>query len=199
MTQCIALLRGINVGRAKRVAMVDLRSLIEGLGFLDVHTLLNSGNVVFQAARPSPTKVASAIEAAIQGRFGFSVPVVVLTARDLHTVVAENPLAQASDDPSKVLVAFVAKGAVLGKAKPLLEEAWAPEALAIGSKAAYLWCARGIIDSNLIKAFSRVTADAATTRNWRTVLKLQAATRVGQDATWQKHHVCGGPSDRNGE
>jgi uncharacterized protein (DUF1697 family) len=79
-------------------------------------------------------------------------------------------------------VAFVAKGAVLGKAKPLLEEAWAPEALAIGSKAAYLWCARGIIDSNLIKALSRVTADAATTRNWGTALKLQAATRVGRDA-----------------
>jgi uncharacterized protein (DUF1697 family) len=182
MTECIALLRGINVGRAKRVAMADLRSLIEGLGFLDVRTLLNSGNVVFQTARPSPTKVASAIEAAIQKRFEFSVPVVVLTARDLHSIVAENPLAQAADDPSKFLIAFVGKGAVLAKARPLLDVVWAPEAVAIGRMAAYLWCARGIIDSNLIKAFSRVTADAATTRNWGTVLKLQAATRVGQNA-----------------
>jgi len=181
MTQCVALLRGINVGRAKRVPMADLRSLIEGLGFADVRTLLNSGNAVFQASRPSPAKVASAIETAIRREFGFLVPVIVLTARDLHTVVAENPLPQASDDPSKFLVAFVAKGAVLGKAKALFQESWAPEALAIGSKAAYLWCPRGIIESKLIKAFSRVTADAATTRNWGTVLKLQAAAAVGQD------------------
>ncbi len=52
MTQCIALLRGINVGRAKRIAMAELRELIEALGFSDVRTLLNSGNAVFQAARP---------------------------------------------------------------------------------------------------------------------------------------------------
>lgn len=182
MTQCIALLRGINVGRAKRVAMADLRSLIEGLGFLDVRTLLNSGNAVFQAARPNPRKVASAIEAAIQSEFGFSVPVVVLTARDLHTIVAENSLPQAADAPSKFLVAFVPKGAVLEKAKPLLAEDWAPDALAVGSKAAYLWCACGIIESKLIKAFSRATADVATTRNWGTVLKLQAAAGEGQNA-----------------
>jgi len=181
MTQCIALLRGINVGRAKRVAMADLRSLIEGLGFSDVRTLLNSGNAVFRATRPSPVKVASAMETAIRGRFGFYVPVVVLTARDLQTIVAENPLPQASDDPSKFLVAFVAKGSVLGKARPLVKESWKPEALAIGSKAAYLWCPRGIIDSKLIKSFSRITADAATTRNWGTVLKLQAAAAAGRN------------------
>jgi uncharacterized protein (DUF1697 family) len=160
--------------------MADLRSLIEGLGFSDVRTLLNSGNAVFQAARPSPTKVASAIETAIRRKFGFFVPVIVLTARDLNAIVAANPLPQAPDDPSKFLVAFVAKGAVLGKARPLFQESWEPEAFAIGSKAAYLWCPRGIIESRLIKAFSRVTADAATTRNWGTVLKLQAAAGVGR-------------------
>lgn len=181
MTQCIALLRGINVGRAKRVAMADLRSLIEGLGFSDVRTLLNSGNAVFQAARPSPTKVASLIETAIRIEFGFFALVIVLTARDLQAIVAENPLPQASDDPSKFLVAFVGKRAVLGKAKPLFQESWEPEALAIGSKAAYLWCPRGIIESRLIKAFSRITVDAATTRNWGTVLKLQAAADAAQN------------------
>jgi uncharacterized protein (DUF1697 family) len=182
MTKCIALLRGINVGRAKRVAMADLKILVEGLGFSDVRTLLNSGNVVFKTAGPTPGKVASEIERAIQGKFGFSVPVVVLTARDLHTIIAENPLPQAGQDPSKFLVAFVAKGAALWKAEPLLEETWAPEALAIGTKAVYLWCARGIIDSRLVKAFSRVTADAATTRNWGTVLKLQAAAGGEQNS-----------------
>jgi uncharacterized protein (DUF1697 family) len=162
--------------------MTDLRSLIEGLGFSDVRTLLNSGNAVFKAARSTSEKAASAIEGAIQREFGFSVPVVVLTARDLNTIIAENPLTQAAQDPSKFLVAFVAKRGVLGKADPLLQETWAPEALAIGRKAAYLWCARGIIDSKLVKHFSRVTAGAATTRNWSTVLKLQAAAGEGQNA-----------------
>lgn len=182
MPKCIALLRGINVGRAKRVAMADLRTLIEGLGFSDVRTLLNSGNAVFNAARPTPEKVASAIEGAIQGKFGFYVPVVVLTARDLHTIIAENPLPQAAQDPSKFLVAFVAKGGALRKAESLLQETWAPEALAVGRKAAYLWCARGIIDSKLVKDFSRITAATATTRNWGTVLKLQAAAGERQNA-----------------
>jgi uncharacterized protein (DUF1697 family) len=180
MTQCIALLRGINVGRAKRIAMADLRGLTEALGFSEVRTLLNSGNVVFQASRPNAGKIASAIEAAIQGKFEFSVPVVVVTAQELDAIVAENPLPQAAGDPAKFLVAFVTTAASLEKAKSLLSEAWAPDALAVGDKAAYLWCASGIIGSKLAQAFARVTTDAATTRNWATVLKLQAAVGVGK-------------------
>lgn len=106
----------------------------------------------------------------------------MITGRDLHAIVAENPLRQARQDPSKFLVAFVAKQDVLGKAEPLLQESWVPEALAIGRKAAYLWCARGIIDSRLLKEFFRVTDNAPTTRNWGTVLKLQAAAGGGQNA-----------------
>ena len=162
--------------------MAELRSLLAGLGFSDVHTLLNSGNAVFQTARRSPAKIASAIEVAIQRQFGFSVAVVVVTAGELDTVIAENPLPEAARDPSKFLVAFAAKPAVLGRARPLPDQPWAPEALAIGSKAAYVWCANGIIQSELLPAFSRATADAATTRNWATVLKLQAAAHKSQGA-----------------
>ncbi len=180
MTQCVALLRGVNVGRAKRVAMAELRALIEEVGFGEVRTLLNSGNAVFQASQPDVAEVASAIEAAIQSKFGFSVPVVVVTVRELNAIIAENPLPQATADPSKFLVAFVASAATLEKTRPLLAEAWAPDALAVGAKAAYLWCANGVIESRLAQAFSRVTADAATTRNWATVLKVQAAAGTNQ-------------------
>jgi uncharacterized protein (DUF1697 family) len=155
--------------------MADLRSLLEGLGFSEVRTLLNSGNAVFQTARPNVAKIATAIEKAIESKFGFSAAVIVVTARELNTIVDENPLSEAAGDPSKFLVAFTAKAAALERAKPLLAEAWTPESLAIGSKAAYLWCARGILESRLIPAFSRATANAATTRNWTTVLKLRAA------------------------
>ncbi|MBN1424166.1 DUF1697 domain-containing protein [Candidatus Fermentibacteria bacterium] len=179
MTRCIALLRGINVGRsAKRVAMADLRALLEGLGFSNVRMVLNSGNAVFHASRPD----AAGIEEAFRSRFGFAVPVVVLTVHELDAVIAQNPLPQAEADPSKFLVAFTASAATLEKAKALLAEDWAPEAFSVGHSAAYLWCAHGIIESRLAKAFARVTADATTTRNWATVRKLQVAAGAHPNA-----------------
>ncbi len=162
--------------------MADLLSLIEDLGFTEARTLLNSGNVLFQAARRSNIEIASALEAAIRSQFGFAVPVVVLSGKELKTIVAENPFPHAGSDPAKHLVAFVNSTAALGKAKVLLKEQWEPEALVVGSKAAYLWCANGIIQSRLAQAFSRTTGEAATTRNWATVLKLHQAVGRGQDA-----------------
>jgi uncharacterized protein (DUF1697 family) len=182
MTHCIALLRGINVGRAKRIAMADLRALLEGLGFCDVRTVLNSGNAVFQASAPNVRKAAAAIEAAIRSSLGFTVPVIVHTAQESDAIVAENPLPQAACAPSKFLVAFISSAATLGKAKGLLAETWAPDALAIGTNAAYLWCANGVIESKLMQAFGRVTSDAITTRNWATVLKLHAAAGASRKA-----------------
>lgn len=174
-TTCVALLRGINVGRARRIAMADLRGLIEDLGHTQVRTLLNSGNAVFRAPRADVAKIAATLQDGIREKLGHAVPVIVLTAQALDAIVAANPLPQATAEPSRFLVAFVASSAVLAKAKPLLAQDWAPDTLALGSQAAYLHCASGLIESKLAQAFSRVTADAATTRNWATVLKLQAA------------------------
>ena len=174
MTVRVALLRGINVGRAKRIAMADLRSLIKGLGHTNVRTMLNSGNALFQTDRNSNREIASELEAAIASQFGFAVPVLVLSSDELNIIVEENALPSAGD-PARLLVAFAYSAAALGKARVLLKENWEPESLAVGSKAAYLWCPDGIIQSRLAKAFSRATGDAATTRNWATVLKLQQA------------------------
>jgi uncharacterized protein (DUF1697 family) len=162
--------------------MADLRSLVEELGYANVSTLLNSGNVVFEVSRPNANKIASVIEAAIQSTFGFSVSVVVLTATDLNAIIQANPLLGVATDPSKHLVAFVTQASVLGKAKALLATSWEPDALALGTKAAYLWCANGIIESKLMQEFARLAGDAATTRNWATVLKLQAIAGGGENA-----------------
>lgn len=155
--------------------MADLRTLLEDLGFASVRTLLNSGNAIFTATGTSPTKIASSLEAAIEEKFGFTAAVIVVTAGELERIIAENPLAEAAHDPSRFLVAFVAKPAPLKAAGTLLATVWKPEALAIGGKVAYLWCAGGILESRLLPEFSRATANAATTRNWSTVLKLQQA------------------------
>lgn len=180
MTQCVALLRGINVGRAKRISMADLRGLVEGLGFTRVRTVLNSGNVVFDAPRPNPARIGEQIEQAIVECCGFSASVIVIKGSDLEAVITGNLLPDAVAEPSRFLVAFAAAGATLAKAKPLVKEDWGAERLAMGERAAYLWCADGILESKLLKAFSRATADAITTRNWATVLKLQAALAGGK-------------------
>jgi uncharacterized protein (DUF1697 family) len=182
MTTCVALLRGVNVGRAKRLAMADLRELVERLGHTNVRTLLNSGNVVFDARCANAGKIARSVEMAIVNRFGFTATVVVLTAADLAAIVLENPLQSGATDPSRYLVAFVSSTTDLAKAKSLLAESWTPDALAIGQRAAYLWCAKGIIASGLLQAFNRATGGIATTRNWATVLKLHAAASPSQNA-----------------
>jgi uncharacterized protein (DUF1697 family) len=170
----VALLRGINVGRAKRVAMADLRALVEGLGYGDVRTLLNSGNVVFTARRAEPGEAAARIEKALATRLGVSARVTVLTAADLAAAVTENPLLGVADDPSRLLVAVLRNPADRAKLEPLMKQAWDAEVLAIGTRVAYLWCAEGILASRLAEAVGCVLGDAVTTRNWATMMKLYA-------------------------
>jgi uncharacterized protein (DUF1697 family) len=176
MTQCIALIRGINVGKAKRVAMSDLRASIEELGYDDVRTLLNSGNVLFRATRPRMAALAQEIEAGIVAKLGVSARVIVFGSAELNAIIREDPLRSVVSDPARYMVAFVSRPSVLADARGLLQESWAPEAFAVGARAAYLWCANGVIESKVAKAFGRVAGDTVTTRNWATVLKLQSAS-----------------------
>jgi len=173
----VALLRGINVGRAKRVAMADLRALVEGLGYGDVRTLLNSGNVVFTAPRAAPGTAAARIEKALATGLGVPARVTVLTAEEF-AAVTENPLLGVAGDPSRLLVAFLRDPADRPKLEPLLEQDWGPEAVALGRRVAYLWCAEGILASRLAEAVNRLLGDAVTARNWATVLKLHALTQA---------------------
>jgi uncharacterized protein (DUF1697 family) len=177
VTECIVLVRGINVGRANRIAMSDLRDLFGRLGHRNVRTLLNSGNVLFQCARPNVRKLSSSIEAAIASQCGFSAAVAVMTAQDLAAIIDENPLLQFATEPSRHLIAFVAEAKHLAPLRPLLKETWKPDALAITNRAAYLWCATGILESKLNLAFARKAGTTVTTRNWATALKLHAAAR----------------------
>lgn len=173
MTTCIALLRGINVGKARRIPMRDLRALVAALGHHHVRTLLNSGNVVFDAARAGTGRLARELEAAIAAHCGFEVKVVVITSAELAAVIDENPLKDGVANPSRFLVAFTTRPATLAKVTTLALQAWGADQLAMGPRAAYMACANGILASPLVRAFVRATGDAATTRNWATVLKLR--------------------------
>ncbi|HET6373512.1 MAG TPA: DUF1697 domain-containing protein [Candidatus Polarisedimenticolia bacterium] len=170
----VALIRGINVGRAKRVAMADLRSLTSELGYRDVRTLLNSGNVVFTATGAARGDPAARIEAGLAKRLGVPARVTVLTAEELAVAVADNPLLKVASVPSRFLIAFLADPADRSRLKPLSKKDWVPESLAIGARVAYLWCPEGILKSPLATEVGRVLGDAVTARNWATVLKLHA-------------------------
>ena len=174
MKRHIALLRGINVGKAKRVAMADLRGLMEDHGFTNVRTLLNSGNAVFDAEAGTAAAHAKRLRAAIGESLGVDCEVIVKTAADLAGAIAEHPLRHHANDDARLLVMFTQDVAVLAVLKPLEATDWAPEAFAAGQHAAWLWCADGIIESRLAKAVGKLLKERGTARNWATVVKLQA-------------------------
>ena len=171
----VALIRGINVGKAKRVAMADLRAELEKVGYADVRTLLNSGNVVFTVTAKSKGDPAARVEEVLEKRLRVPAKVLVLTAAELAEAVDGNPLLeQAEGDPARFLVAALAERVDRKGLAALAKQDWAPDALALGKRVAYLSCAGGILESKLLTAFSRAAGDGATTRNWTTMLKLRA-------------------------
>ena len=174
MKKAVALLRGINVGRAKRVAMADLRALVEGLGSGDVRTLLNSGNVVFSVPPKGRGDAAKRIEEGLATKLGVSARVLVVSAEDVAAVVAGDPLGAAATDPSRYLVTFVGDPADLAKLAPLTARDWSPDALHLGERVVYTWCEGGILQSPAAAAVAKLLGDGATARNWATVLKLHA-------------------------
>lgn len=169
----VALIRGINVGKAKRVAMADLRALMERLGYTDCRTLLNSGNVIFTAGTESPSESASYIEQAMAKELGVGAPVIALSAAEFSPVVSECSLGDVAEDPSRLLVSFLMDPADRKRLEPLDREDWGTEHLALGSRAAYLWCPAGVLQSGLPAAVERALGKAVTTRNWKTVKKIQ--------------------------
>ncbi|MEX1184719.1 MAG: DUF1697 domain-containing protein [Gemmatimonadota bacterium] len=172
--KCVALIRGINVGRAKRVAMADLRTLVRSLGYSDVRTLLNSGNIVFDAPGADTYDCAAAIEEGLASTLGVTARVAVLTAADLDAIMAGNPLLELADDPSRMFASVLLNAADRDRLELLLDQDWRPEGLGLGDRVAYIWCPRGMQGSRAPAAVERALGGAVTTRNWATMTKLQA-------------------------
>jgi len=174
MMTYIAMLRGINVGRGKMVKMERLRASFAALGFGEVRTYVQSGNVVFQSERKSPAELTRTIEAKIQRDFGFTVPVLVKTSKELARIVHKNPLLRVKGiDVSKLHVTFLSDAPPKTATKVLEDLATTRERFRILNREIYLYCPDGYGNSKLTnntieKKFSLV----ATTRNWRTVSAL---------------------------
>ena len=172
----IALLRGINVGKAKRIAMADLKAIVESLGCTAVKTLLNSGNVVFSTRRAI---TGEKLRAAIKSGTGVDSKTTVLSAAEFSIVIRENPLLNLAHDHARLVAYIPADTGVLPKLSALLEVKWAPEVIAIGSRAAYVWSPDGLLAGKLFEHIGRIIRDDITARNWATMLKIEAALASG--------------------
>ena len=174
----IALLRGINVGKAKRVAMADLREVIESLGYTDARTLLNSGNAVFTSRRALGRNAAEELRAALLKKTGVSSRFTLRSVEELDDVVRANPLLDMASDHSRLFAAFVTDPDDLTRLKPLAKQQWKPEVLALGPGVAYIWCPKGLLESKAQDAVGKLLVDGVTVRNWATVTKLVELTRA---------------------
>ncbi len=169
----VALIRGINLGHSKRVVMADLRAVISNLGYTDVRTVLNSGNVILDAPAGDPIDMAASIEEVLAERLGVSTRATVLAESDLVRVVTDSPLPVAAPQLSRLVVAFLFDPLDRDKLEALRRQDWAPEALALGARAVYLWCANGTVGSPLVQAVERILGGALTFRTMGTVMRIQ--------------------------
>jgi len=170
----VALFRGINVGKAKRISMADLRVLLSKLGYGDVQTLLNSGNAVFTADAAPAAQHANRIHDAVLKKTGVDAMVIVKSAKDMAGIIAGNELGPEADDHSRLLVALCNDARSLAAVKKLASQPWGDEKLHVGKHAAYLWCANGILESKAAVALLKGLEGNGTTRNWATLNKIHA-------------------------
>jgi len=173
VSRYLALLRGVNVGGKNVVAMAELRALFASLGHTEVTTFIQSGNVLFDAAK---RPVATALEAAIGSRFGISVVVAVRTPREIDAVVAGNPFSDA--DPARLHVGFLTAPPTLAAFDRIDRDAFLPERVALHGDHVYLELPNGMGRARLPSAVDRALGGAVTVRNWKTTSRLAELARA---------------------
>jgi uncharacterized protein (DUF1697 family) len=174
MSVHIALLRGINIGPHKRMKMEKLRGSFEALGFKNVKTYIQSGNIVCQAGRLSSDAAAKRIEAQIEKDFGFSADVIARTAGEIKQIILGNPLLnEPGIDDAKLHVVFLSEVPPSESIKKLESIVTAPDKVRCKGKEIYFYFPNGVSGSSIWKHnLDRVLGISGTMRNWRTVNTL---------------------------
>ena len=170
-TRYAVLLRAINLGKARRVAMPRLREILTEQGHGRVVTHLNSGNVLLDSPL-AEAELAADLSNAIEKEFGFAVPVVLRSADELAAVVAFDPFGSTATDPSRYSVTFLPEQppADLVAALPPAE---GPGEYLVNGRELYLWLPDGLLNSPMgTWKWDRLLGVAGTNRNWNTVTRL---------------------------
>jgi uncharacterized protein (DUF1697 family) len=171
MNTYTSMLRGINVGGQKKVHMAELKSLYESLGFANVETYVQSGNVVFDSEEKDTEKLAKSIEGQIEKTFGFVVPVLVRSADDFRRVIENHPFKD--EEPVRILVTFLYQHPEQSKLDDLSRYEDKVDKFAIGEQEIFLFCPGGYGRTKLSNTFFETKLGVvATTRNWKTVNTL---------------------------
>ncbi len=175
------LLRGINVGGHKKVPMAELRTLLEGLGHGGVRTYLQSGNAVLTADHGDDESLAAEVRAAIEGRFGFAVDVLVRDHAYLKAVADACPFPAVDLEAKQLHVTYFSGPVDAARFVSVEQRAFLPEEFRLGDRALYLYAPDGLGRSKLAEQLARpglTKGLIATTRNWNTVTRLAEMTRV---------------------
>jgi uncharacterized protein (DUF1697 family) len=172
----IALLRAVNVGGNSKIAMADLKALLVDLGYAHPQSLLQTGNLIFQAKEANSDKLAAKLENAVAERFGLATDVLIRTAAQWRQAIAANPFPQAAArDPSHLLIMPLKEAPAKQAVKDLQTAIQGRETIAAVGRELYIVYPEGIGRSKLTNKLieSRLNT-RGTGRNWNTALKLAA-------------------------
>lgn len=170
----ISMLRGINVSGQKLIKMDALKNLYESLGFEEVNTYVQSGNVVFKSGERDTAFLARDLAAKIKEVFAFDVDVIVKTMDEYQSIVDQNPLVNDSDkDLSSMYVTFLSSIPEKVDLKALESKRQGDEVVEFFNEVIYLYCPGGYGKTKLTNNFFESKLKVvATTRNWKTVSAL---------------------------
>lgn len=170
MTTYITLLRGINVGGNKIIKMELLRDMLQEMGFINIKTYIQSGNIILQSMENNPEKIAREIKSNIYQKFGFEVPVLCIASAKYEKIILENPLLKQQHlDEAYFHLTFLSEKPqkeILESLKACLGE---DEVMKYAHETLYLYCPKGYSNATLTNTFiEKKTKTTATTRNWKT-------------------------------
>lgn len=176
MATHIALYRGINVGGKNRVPMAQLRGIFEEVGATNVETLIQSGNVVFDAPAKKARLICDGVVAAVTAELGVSAPLVLRSGAQFAAAARAHPLGDAASAPKLFSVGFLSAKPTKSQIAELDVERFLPDAFAVKGSEIYLHFPNGIARSKLTVTYlDRVLGAVTTVRNWATVQKIAAA------------------------
>jgi len=173
----VAFLRGINVGGKHKVPMKDLTRIVEGLGYRNVSTYIQSGNVLFSASPALAKRAPRLIQTAIVQQLGIEVPVVMRTATELEQVLRNNPFLVKTRETHRLYVAFLATTPTRTQITALDAQLSAPDQFNVVGDTIFLSLQNGVAKTKLTnKYFDAKLTTTSTLRNWNTVQKLVELT-----------------------
>ena len=175
MAKYISILRGINVGTGRKVLMADLKKLCEKMGLQNVETYIQSGNVVFELPQTeSISEMETRLQQAFAEAFGFDIPVIIRTDEEWAESIANNPFWKEKDvNIDRLHLTCLKKVPSTELLEKIKLFQFLPDRYEIIGKDVFIFCAAGYGTSKLVNSFFESKLKTpATTRNWKTVMKL---------------------------